>query len=68
VAARGPAAIRIRDRKIDRGRTFFFPNSAGNLFAVQQVMFDAGVDAAPVTTVNRFVNHAANFYINPVAA
>lgn len=68
MAASSPTAIRIRDRKINRRRVFFFPNSAGNLFAVQQIMFDAGVNAAPVTAVDGFVNHAANFYINPIPA
>lgn len=68
MSPRGPTAIRIRDRKIDRSRAFFFPNSARNLFAVQQVMLDAGVDAAPVTAVERFVDHATNFNINPIAA
>lgn len=68
MTARGPTAIRIRDREIDCGGAFFFPNSARNLFAVQQVMLDAGVDAAPVTAVERLVDDATNFYVNPVAA
>ena len=36
------------------------------MFAVQQVMLDAGEDAAPVTAVDGFINNSANFYINPI--
>ena len=63
----GPTAVGVCDRKIYRSRLLLFPNGGGNLFAVQQVMLDAGEDAAPVTTVNRFVNDSANFDINFVA-
>jgi hypothetical protein len=30
-------------------------------------MLDAGEDAAPVTTVDGFINHSANLYINSIA-
>ena len=52
--------------KIYRSRFLFFPHCARHLFTVKQVMLDAGEDAAPVTTVDRFVNNSADFYINPV--
>ena len=61
-----PATIGIRDREIDRGGLLFFPNGARNLFTVQQVMLHAGEDAAPVTTVDRFVNDPANLYVDSI--
>ena len=67
VALGCPTTIGIRDWQIDRGGLLFFPDGARNLFAVQQVMLDAGEDAAPVTTVNGLVDDAANLYVNPVA-
>ena len=67
MTAGGPTAVRVRDWKIYRSRLLFFPNRGGNSFAVQQVMLDAGEDAAPVTTVDRLVNDAANLYIDSVA-
>ena len=67
MSAGGPTTIRVRDRQVYRSSLFFFPNRTRNLFAVQQVMLDAGEDAAPVTTINRLVHNAANFYINSIA-
>src|SRR5215217_1510563 len=67
VAFGGPTAIRVRDGKVYCSGAFFFPDCARDLLAVKQVMLDAGEDAAPVTTIDRFVNDAAHFYINPVA-
>lgn len=64
---RGPTAVGVSDRKIDRRRFLFFPDGARNLFAVKQVMLDAGEHAAPVAAVERFVNHSTDFYINSVA-
>ena len=66
-AAGGPTAVGVCDRKIYRSRLLFFPNGGGNTFAVQQVMLDAGEDAAPVTTVDCFVNDSSHFDINFVA-
>ena len=66
MASGGPTTIGVSDRQIDRGGLLFFPDGARNLFAVQQVMLDAGEDAAPVTTVDRLVNDAANLYIDSV--
>ncbi|HET7288413.1 MAG TPA: hypothetical protein VFI71_13120, partial [Pyrinomonadaceae bacterium] len=62
--AGGPTAVRIRDRKVYGSRFIFFPNRGGNLFAVQEVMLDAGEDAAPVTTVYSFVNDSSHLDIN----
>lgn len=67
MAAGCPTTIGIRDGQIHRGGLLFFPDSRRDLFAVQQVMLDAGEDAAPVTTVDRLVNDAADFYINSIA-
>jgi len=66
VASGRPTTIGICDRQIDRGGLLIFPDSRRNLFAAQQVMLDAGEDAAPVTTVDRLVNNAANLYIDPI--
>ena len=68
VAAGGPTTIGIRDRQIDRGGLLIFPDSRRNLFAAQQVMLDAGEDAAPITTVDRLVNYAADLYIDSITA
>ena len=65
--AGGPTAVRVCDRKVYGSRFLFFPNSGRNLFAVQQVMLDAGEDAAPVTAVDCFVNDSSHFDINFVA-
>ena len=65
--AGGPTTVGVCDRKIYRSRLLFFPNRGGNSFAVQQVMLDAGEDAAPVTTVDSFVNDSSHFDINFVA-
>ena len=65
--AGGPTAVRVRDRKIYGSWFIFFPNRGGNLFAVQQVMLDAGEDAAPVTAVDCFVNDSSHLDINFVA-
>jgi hypothetical protein len=67
MTARGPTAIRIRDRQIYRSGLLFFPHCARHLLAVQQVMLDTGEDAAPVTAIHSLVNHSADFYINSVA-
>ena len=66
-ATGGPTSVGVCDRKIYRRRLLFFPNRGGNSFAVQQVMIDAGEDAAPVTTVDCLVNDSAHFDINFVA-
>lgn len=66
VAAGRPTTIGIRDRQIDRSGLLFFPDSRRDLFAAQQVMLDAGEDAAPVTTVDRLVNYAADLYIDSI--
>jgi len=68
VTARGPTAVGVCNRKIDRSSFLFFPNRGGNLFAVQQVMLDAGEDAAPVTAVDGFVNDSSHLDINFVTA
>lgn len=65
--AGGPTAVRVCDRKVYGSRFLFFPNRGRNLFAVQQVMLDAGEDAAPVTTVDRLVNDSSHLDINLVA-
>ena len=62
----GPAAVGVSDRQVYGSCRVVFPHRTRNLFAVQQVMLDTGEDAAPVTTVNRFVNYTANLYINSV--
>src|SRR5215204_1251450 len=54
-------------RSADRPRwSSLLSNGARNLFAVQQVMLDAGEDAAPVTTVEGLVNDDATLYIDSV--
>ncbi|HKP80625.1 MAG TPA: hypothetical protein VJT69_01340 [Pyrinomonadaceae bacterium] len=67
VAACGPTTIGISYRQINLGSLLVFPDSARNLFAVQQEVLHAGEDAAPVTTVDRLINDAANLYINSIA-
>ena len=39
-----------------------------NLYAVQQVMLDSGEHAAPVTTIDGFVNNPTALNINLIAA
>ena len=67
VAACGPTSLGISYWQINLRGLLFFPDGTRNLFAVQQVMLDAGEDAAPVTTVESLVNDAANLYIDSVA-
>lgn len=66
VAFGGPTTIRVRDRQVYLCRLLFFPDRARNLLAVQQVMLDTGEDAAPVTTVDGFINNSADLYVNSI--
>lgn len=63
----GPAAVGVSDRQVYGSCRVVFPHRTRNLFAVQQVMLDAREDAAPVTAIDRLVNHAADLNINAVA-
>ncbi len=61
-----PATVGVCDRKIYGSGFLFLPYRAGNLFAVKQVVFDTGEDAAPVTAVDGLINNPADLYINSV--
>ena len=63
----GPTTIRVRDRQVYGSCVFFLPDCTRNLLAVQQVMLDTREDAAPVATVDSFVNNSTNLYINSIA-
>ena len=67
MAASGPTTVRVGNWQIYSRRLFFFPHRTGDLFTVKQVMFDTCKHAAPVTTVERFINYSPDFYIHSVA-
>ena len=67
MALGGPTTIRVSNRQVYGSRFLFLPDRTRNLFAVQQVMLDARENAAPVTAIDRLVNHAADLNINPIA-
>ena len=68
MTAGGPTASRIGNRQINQTLIVIGPRRTRDLFAPQEVMLNSGKNAAPVPTVERFVNHSLDFDVHAIAA
>lgn len=66
MAACRPAIARKGDRQINDvcSSTSFGPDRTGDFFTLEQVMFDPGKHAAPVTAIECFVDDPSGFNVN----